>query len=94
MLLAIPTKGFPPWSAPPSPNQRRPRRPDVNALLHPPRVAAAKLSVTVEQLMGFVRDGELRYVNIGRGKKRDGRTKGDHYPLTLSGVKTRWRRTR
>lgn len=36
-----------------------------------PREAAEKLHVTTDQLRGFVHDGELRYVNIGRGKKRD-----------------------
>jgi hypothetical protein len=32
--------------------------------------AAERLHTSVEQLIGFVRDGELRYVNLGRGKKR------------------------
>ena len=32
--------------------------------------AAQHLSATGEQVMGFVQDGELRYINVGRGKKR------------------------
>src|SRR5262245_49785825 len=32
--------------------------------------AARLLHISGEQLSGFVRDGELRYVNLGRGKKR------------------------
>ena len=36
-----------------------------------PREAAEQLHITTEQLRGFVHDGELRYVNVGRGKKRD-----------------------
>ena len=45
------------------------RKPTPDGLLLPPQ-AADKLNVTIEQLMGFVRDGELRYVNLGRGSKR------------------------
>jgi excisionase family DNA binding protein len=32
--------------------------------------AAARLSITVEQLIAHVEDGALRYINVGRGKKR------------------------
>ena len=32
--------------------------------------AAKKLHVSEEQTRGFVRDGELQYINVGRGKKR------------------------
>jgi excisionase family DNA binding protein len=32
--------------------------------------AAAYLNITPEQLLLFVGDGELRFVNVGRGKKR------------------------
>ena len=32
--------------------------------------AAARLGITIEQLSAFVHDGELRYVNVGRGTKR------------------------
>src|SRR5947207_2082579 len=32
--------------------------------------AAAYLNVTPEQLSKFVRDGELKFVNLGRGSKR------------------------
>jgi hypothetical protein len=51
------------------PPRRRPRKPTPDGLVLPPQ-AADKLNVTVEQLFGFVRDGELRYINIGRGSKR------------------------
>jgi excisionase family DNA binding protein len=36
-----------------------------------PRQAAEYLHVSTDQLRGFVHDGALRYVNVGRGKKRD-----------------------
>jgi excisionase family DNA binding protein len=39
-------------------------------VLRTPKEAAERLQTSVEQVTGFVRDGELRYVNIGRGKKR------------------------
>ena len=39
-------------------------------ILKTPKQAAERLQISVEQLIGFVRDGELRYVNLGRGKKR------------------------
>jgi hypothetical protein len=32
--------------------------------------AAARLAITVEQLISHVEDGALRYINVGRGKKR------------------------
>jgi excisionase family DNA binding protein len=32
--------------------------------------AAAYLNVTEDQVAGFVQDGELSYINMGRGKKR------------------------
>jgi|SRR5215467_6831026 len=38
--------------------------------LFPPKEAAKRLNVSVDQLQGFVRDGELTYVNMGRGKKK------------------------
>ena len=34
-----------------------------------PAEAARRLGITVDQLFAFVRDGELRYVNMGRGHK-------------------------
>jgi hypothetical protein len=52
-----------------SPPPRKPRKTTPDGLNLPPQ-AASKLNVTVEQLMAFVRDGELRYINIGRGSKR------------------------
>ena len=50
--------------------QVRNPKPNVKAFLNSPSVAAQRLGVTVEQLFGFVHDGELRYVNVGRGSKR------------------------
>ena len=32
--------------------------------------AAAYLGITEDQVAGFVQDGELSYINVGRGKKR------------------------
>jgi hypothetical protein len=54
-----------------APASRPPHKPPTtpDGLLLPPQ-AAARLNVTVEQLFALVRDGELRYVNIGRGAKR------------------------
>ena len=51
---------------------RRARRSKVRAMtvLRTPKQAAERLQTSVEQLIGFVHDGELRYVNLGRGKKR------------------------
>src|SRR5215469_14598733 len=40
------------------------------SVLRTPKQAAERLQTSVEQLTGFVRDGELKYVNLGRGKKR------------------------
>ena len=39
--------------------------------LRTPRETAEQLHVTTDQLRGFVNDGEIRYVNVGRGKKRE-----------------------
>jgi len=52
------------------PRRRRkaPERPPDGLLT--PAEAAARLRITEEQLSAFVRDGELRYVNMGRGTKR------------------------
>jgi hypothetical protein len=38
---------------------------------------AALLRVSVDQVLGFVLDGELRYVNVGRGYKRLRRIRQD-----------------
>lgn len=32
--------------------------------------AAEQLGVSIDQVRGFVQDGDLAYINIGRGKKR------------------------
>jgi excisionase family DNA binding protein len=42
---------------------------DSNALLKPDE-AAARLGITVEQLLAHVEDGALRYINVGRGQKK------------------------
>ena len=36
--------------------------------LFTPKEAAARLKTTADQVMGFVHDGSLKYVNMGRGK--------------------------
>jgi excisionase family DNA binding protein len=51
----------------PKPKRVIPRDPD--ALLTAAQ-AAARLSITVEQLIAHVEDGGLRYINVGRGKKK------------------------
>ena len=38
--------------------------------LRTPAEAAQRLNVTPEQVIGFAHDGELHYVNVGRGSKR------------------------
>src|ERR1700722_5885211 len=38
--------------------------------LRSPKDAARLLGVSVKTLNGFVRDGEIRYIDIGRGKKK------------------------
>lgn len=37
--------------------------------LRTPKQAAARLQMSVEQLTAFARDGDIRYINTGRGKK-------------------------
>src|SRR6516162_1475905 len=39
-------------------------------VLRTPKEAAERLQISVDQLTGFAEDGEVRYVNVGRGKKR------------------------
>ena len=63
-------------NAAPAPAATKPRRrapasipTDPDALLTAAQ-AAAKLNATIEQVMAYVEDGSLRYVNIGRGSKR------------------------
>ena len=38
--------------------------------LRTPAEAAARLQISAKQLRAFVRSGELRYVNVGRGSKK------------------------
>jgi excisionase family DNA binding protein len=35
-----------------------------------PKDAAARLVISVKTLMGHVRDGSIRFVNVGRGDRR------------------------
>ena len=42
----------------------------MTKVLRTPKEAAERLHTSVEQLTAFVRDGELKYINLGRGKKR------------------------
>jgi Helix-turn-helix domain len=42
----------------------------MSLVLMCPKEAAAKLGVSIKTLLGHVRDGSLRYVNISRGDKR------------------------
>ena len=39
-------------------------------VLRTPKQAAERLQTSVAQVIGLVHDGELKYVNIGRGKKK------------------------
>ncbi|QBP23787.1 DNA-binding protein [Bradyrhizobium diazoefficiens] len=41
--------------------------------LRSPQSAAERLGVSVKTLNGYVRDGELRYINVGRGSKKQRR---------------------
>jgi hypothetical protein len=49
---------------------RRKRKPVANGGLHDTASAAAKLKVTEEALRGFVKAGQLKFINIGQGDKR------------------------
>src|SRR4051794_32927192 len=42
--------------------------PQLALLTHPE--TAQRLGITEEQLTAFVQDGEIAYINVGRGKKR------------------------
>ena len=35
-----------------------------------PKIAALRLGISTKTLKGHVDDGELRYINVGRGKKK------------------------
>jgi predicted site-specific integrase-resolvase len=35
-----------------------------------PKIAAERLGVSIKTLIGFARDGEIRYINVSRGKKK------------------------
>src|SRR6266581_8213548 len=53
----------------PKPAAPRVRFPIANGL-RTPAEAAARLQISAKQLRAFVRSGELRYVNVGRGSKK------------------------
>jgi hypothetical protein len=57
-----------PWEIRTRPRRKPKLLPEES--LRPPREAAAKLQITIDQLFEFVRLGELRYVNVGRGEKK------------------------
>jgi excisionase family DNA binding protein len=38
--------------------------------LRSPKTAADRLGVSVKTLKGYVSDGELRYISVGRGRKK------------------------
>jgi len=65
---------YDPWVTynPDGPNliRRKPRQSKVANGLHDVSGAAAILNVTEDQLLGFVHDGLIRYVNVGRGSKK------------------------
>ena len=42
----------------------------MSTQLRSPQSAAERLGVSVKTLNGYVRDGELRYINVGRGTKK------------------------
>lgn len=62
-LQAIPLE-----QATPKPRKPKPER-DPDALLTAAQ-AASYLAITVEQLLAHVEDGAIKYINVGRGKKR------------------------
>jgi hypothetical protein len=39
-------------------------------ILLTPKETAARLRITEDQLAAFTADGEISYINVGRGKKR------------------------
>ncbi|WLB15780.1 helix-turn-helix domain-containing protein [Bradyrhizobium japonicum] len=45
----------------------------MSAHLRSPQSAAERLGVSVKTLNGYVRDGEIRYINVGRGSKKQRR---------------------
>jgi DNA-binding transcriptional MerR regulator len=42
----------------------------MTAPLHRPAEAAKLLGISVKTLIGFARDGEIRYINVSRGAKK------------------------
>ena len=56
-------------ASPPSSRQRKPRHPPPDGLKTAAQ-AAARLGCSIKTLNGHVASGALRYVDIGRGRKR------------------------
>jgi len=42
----------------------------ISTSLLSPKIAACRLGISTKTLKGHVDDGELRYINVGRGKKK------------------------
>jgi hypothetical protein len=42
----------------------------MSTLLLSPKIAACQLGISVKTLIGHVDDGEIRYINVGRGTKK------------------------
>jgi hypothetical protein len=59
--------GLAPKGLKPPPKKRKPTSSDG---LHDIPAAAIKLNITQEKVRAFVRDGELKYINVGHGEKR------------------------
>jgi hypothetical protein len=67
-----------PWAKPaPRPRQRKPRVAPPDGLRNA-QEAAAKLGCSIKTLKAHVASGALRYVNIGRGSKRQSMRFTDH----------------
>jgi hypothetical protein len=66
-LCGVRPEGIEPEIDEAAPSRRKPH--DPNGLLTMAQ-AAARLGITIEQVKAHVDDGALRYVNVGRGKKR------------------------
>jgi hypothetical protein len=50
--------------------KRRKRKPPALGGLHDIKSAAAKLNITEGALRAFVRDHDIKFINVGRGSKR------------------------
>jgi|SRR5216683_1011270 len=52
------------------PKTRKRRKPKPANGLHDILATAIKLNVTAEKVRAFVRDGDLKYINVGHGSKK------------------------